>query len=129
MRVVELTAKTWPALEKLENKNRAGEYYLTDVVALTKSKVETMAVEDPDEILGINDRRQLAEAEGIMRERIRDVVQADVHEVREQHRDDREAAAGIEEQDATARRNDPDRCVVEPRLASRKHWKAGCSDR
>src|SRR3989449_9280361 len=62
----------WPALQKLENKNKAKEYYLTDVVALIKGKVNTMAVEDPQEILGINDRRQLAQAEHIMRERILD---------------------------------------------------------
>src|SRR3989442_11846337 len=62
----------WPALQKLENKNKAHEYYLTDVVALIKRKVNTVAVEDPKEILGINDRRQLAQAEHIMRERILD---------------------------------------------------------
>src|SRR2546426_4270101 len=28
----------WPALQKLENKNRAGEYYLTDIVRLIKGK-------------------------------------------------------------------------------------------
>jgi len=60
----------WPALLKLENKNRAGEYYLTDVVKLIKGKVNTMAVSDPMEILGINDRRQLAQAEAAMRRRI-----------------------------------------------------------
>ena len=62
----------WPALQKLENKNRANEYYLTDVVALIKGKVDTMLVGDAREILGINDRRQLAQAEHIMRERIVD---------------------------------------------------------
>src|SRR6266513_2352700 len=62
----------WPALLKLENKNRAHEYYLTDVVGLIKGKVNTVAVLDPKEILGINDRRQLALAEHVMRERILD---------------------------------------------------------
>ena len=62
----------WPALLKLENKNRAHEYYLTDVVGLIKGKVNTVAVLDPKEILGINDRRQLAQAEHVMRERILD---------------------------------------------------------
>src|SRR3989441_6158663 len=62
----------WPALLKLENKNRAGEYYLTDIVRLIKGKVHTLPVEDSDEILGINDRRQLAEAERVMRQRILD---------------------------------------------------------
>ena len=62
----------WPALAKLENKNRAGEYYLTDIVRVIKSKIHTLAVEDSDEILGINDRRQLAQAERLMRQRILD---------------------------------------------------------
>jgi len=62
----------WPALLKLENKNRAGEYYLTDIVRLIKGKVHTLPVEDGEEILGINDRRQLAQAERAMRQRILD---------------------------------------------------------
>src|SRR6202011_3052746 len=45
----------WPALLKLENKNRAGEYYLTDVVRLIKGKVETVRVDDAGEIPGIKD--------------------------------------------------------------------------
>src|SRR6202521_894042 len=67
----------WPALLKLENKNRAGEYYLTDIVRLIKGKVETVAVDDADEILGINDRRQLAQAERVMRQRILDSLMID----------------------------------------------------
>src|ERR1700682_3025968 len=66
----------WPALLKLENKNRAGEYYLTDIVRLIKGKVHTLPVEDTDEILGINDRRQLAQAERVMRTRILDSLMA-----------------------------------------------------
>jgi len=66
----------WPALLKLENKNRSGEYYLTDVVRLIKGKVHTVPVEDSDEILGINDRRQLAQAERVMRQRILDGLMA-----------------------------------------------------
>src|ERR671937_2046930 len=67
----------WPALEKLENKNRSGEYYLTDVVRLVKGKVQTVPVDDPREILGINDRRQLAQAEKVMRQRILDQLMTD----------------------------------------------------
>src|SRR5216683_5952394 len=62
----------WPALLKLENKNRAGEYYLTDIVRVIKGKVHTVPVDEGDEILGINDRRQLAQAERVMRQRIVD---------------------------------------------------------
>src|SRR5216684_2281505 len=36
----------WPALLKLENKNRAGEYYVTDIVRLIKGKVQTVPVDD-----------------------------------------------------------------------------------
>ncbi|HET9848675.1 MAG TPA: bifunctional UDP-N-acetylglucosamine diphosphorylase/glucosamine-1-phosphate N-acetyltransferase GlmU [Candidatus Dormibacteraeota bacterium] len=67
----------WPALAKLENKNRAGEYYLTDVVRLIKGKVHTVRVDDPAEVLGINDRRQLAQAERVMRHRILDQLMLD----------------------------------------------------
>jgi bifunctional UDP-N-acetylglucosamine pyrophosphorylase/glucosamine-1-phosphate N-acetyltransferase len=62
----------WPALQRLENHNRAGEYYLTDVVGLIKGRVQTVPVDDPDEVLGINDRRQLAQAESIVRRRMLD---------------------------------------------------------
>jgi bifunctional UDP-N-acetylglucosamine pyrophosphorylase/glucosamine-1-phosphate N-acetyltransferase len=67
----------WPALLKLENKNRASEYYLTDIVRLIKGKVNTVRVDDPMEILGINDRRQLAQAERLMRQRILDTLMTD----------------------------------------------------
>jgi bifunctional UDP-N-acetylglucosamine pyrophosphorylase/glucosamine-1-phosphate N-acetyltransferase len=65
-------AALWLALERLQNKNRAGEYYLTDVVGLIKGTVKTLAVDDPEEILGINDRKQLAQAEAIIRRRTLD---------------------------------------------------------
>jgi bifunctional UDP-N-acetylglucosamine pyrophosphorylase/glucosamine-1-phosphate N-acetyltransferase len=67
----------WPALGTLQNKNRAGEYYLTDVVKLIKGRVHTVSVEDSMEILGINDRRQLAQAERVMRHRILDRLMMD----------------------------------------------------
>jgi bifunctional UDP-N-acetylglucosamine pyrophosphorylase / glucosamine-1-phosphate N-acetyltransferase len=67
----------WPALRKLENKNRAGEYYLTDIVRVIKGKIQTVNVPDGDEILGINDRRQLAQAERVMRQRILDRLMTD----------------------------------------------------
>ena len=62
----------WPALEALTPANAQGEYYLTDVVAgLVRQRrpVATLAVEDPREVAGINDRRQLAEVEGVLRQR------------------------------------------------------------
>jgi bifunctional UDP-N-acetylglucosamine pyrophosphorylase/glucosamine-1-phosphate N-acetyltransferase len=62
----------WPALERLETKNKAAEFYLTDVVSLLKGKIETVSAADPSEVLGINDRVQLAEAESILRRRIQE---------------------------------------------------------
>ena len=53
--------------------NAQGEYYLTDVLAKLNAmgkKVGGVATADSDMIMGINSRRQLAEAENIMRQRI-----------------------------------------------------------
>ena len=53
--------------------NGQGEYYLTDVLAKLNAmgkKVGGVATADSDMIMGINSRRQLAEAENIMRQRI-----------------------------------------------------------
>lgn len=61
------------ALKQLNNNNSQGEYYLTDTLEILISKglkVGAMKVEDQDEILGINDRIQLAQASEIMRKRI-----------------------------------------------------------
>jgi len=62
-------------LQQLDNTNAQGEYYLTDVVALARQagqRVDALAVEDVREATGINDRRQLAFASAVMRERIND---------------------------------------------------------
>lgn len=61
------------ALSKVNNRNRQGEYYLTDVVEIMNSedkKIFAFAVKDPDEISGINNRQQLAVAQSIMQKRI-----------------------------------------------------------
>ncbi len=59
-------------LPRLE-KSPKGEYYLTDLPGFAVSEnsngVETVAV-DPEEVLGINDRAQLAEVSAILRQRI-----------------------------------------------------------
>jgi bifunctional UDP-N-acetylglucosamine pyrophosphorylase/glucosamine-1-phosphate N-acetyltransferase len=62
-------AQLWPALDHLGTANAQSEYYLTDVVALLTGPVEAVVVADPDEVLGINDRRQLATAEAVLRRR------------------------------------------------------------
>jgi bifunctional UDP-N-acetylglucosamine pyrophosphorylase/glucosamine-1-phosphate N-acetyltransferase len=59
-------------LGQLGRSNAQGEYYLTDVAALAvrdKVSVETVHVAGPGEIHGVNDKAQLAEAEGIHRRR------------------------------------------------------------
>ena len=61
------------ALRNLKTDNAQGEYYLTDVVAaaVAANKItRAICVSDPTEVMGINDRCQLAEAEALMRWRI-----------------------------------------------------------
>ncbi len=61
------------SLDKLEPNNAQGEYYLTDTLKILLSagkKIGAYAIEDNDEIRGINNRIQLNEAETIMRDRI-----------------------------------------------------------
>lgn len=57
------------ALAGLKPLNKAGEIYLTDAVARLRP-IAILAIEDPDEALGINDRVELARAEGVLRRRV-----------------------------------------------------------
>ena len=60
-------------LTRLTTDNAQGEEYLTDVVGLLREAGDVVSASmcaDPDEILGVNDRVQLAEAAAIMRDRI-----------------------------------------------------------
>lgn len=62
----------WPALQRIQLSPK-GEYYLTDAVALAVQDglpVQALRLEDPCEAMGINNRVHLAEAEGILRQRI-----------------------------------------------------------
>ncbi|MEP7357823.1 MAG: bifunctional UDP-N-acetylglucosamine diphosphorylase/glucosamine-1-phosphate N-acetyltransferase GlmU, partial [Anaerolineales bacterium] len=61
----------WDALARLKVSPK-GEYYLTDLVALAVATGGAAAVttEDEDEVIGINNRAQLAEAETALRRRI-----------------------------------------------------------
>ncbi len=65
----------WPALSRISRDNRAGELYLTDVFGHLRGTV-TLVSADGQEVLGINDRRQLATAERILRGRILDTLMA-----------------------------------------------------
>jgi len=60
-------------LRRIGTDNAQGEEYLTDVLGIAHADGETIVadiVTDPEEILGVNDRRQLAEAAAHMRDRI-----------------------------------------------------------
>ena len=61
------------ALAKLTNDNAQGEYYLTDTIEIVKSEgwgeVETLVVDNEDEIKGVNSPEQLKEAEEILKNR------------------------------------------------------------
>src|SRR6476620_434780 len=62
-----------PALRRLSPENAQGEYYLTDVVGVLRDAGHTVLgveIDDPYEVLGVNDRAQLAAAEQALRERI-----------------------------------------------------------
>lgn len=63
------------SLDRLTTDNAQGEEYLTDVISLLRGDGRTVAASvcaDPTEILGVNDRVQLAEAAALMRDRIND---------------------------------------------------------
>lgn len=66
------TQKLFAALSKISNDNAQGEYYLTDVPGILRHEGETVGLflhNDPLEIEGVNDRRQLAEMETRLRAR------------------------------------------------------------
>ena len=69
----------WPQLAKvlpqLSANNDQQEYYLTDAVSYLE-RVMAVDVEDYEEILGINDRKQLASAYAILQERVKDAWMA-----------------------------------------------------
>ncbi|MCX7711976.1 MAG: bifunctional UDP-N-acetylglucosamine diphosphorylase/glucosamine-1-phosphate N-acetyltransferase GlmU [Clostridia bacterium] len=61
------------ALKELNNNNSQGEYYLTDTLEILIKKglkVGAVIAEDSDEILGINDRIQLAKAGELLKKRV-----------------------------------------------------------
>jgi bifunctional UDP-N-acetylglucosamine pyrophosphorylase/glucosamine-1-phosphate N-acetyltransferase len=62
----------WPALARLPLSPK-GEYYLTDLVGLAVGEgreVASVTITDEDEVIGINNRVQLAEAETALRRRV-----------------------------------------------------------
>jgi len=65
-------APLFEALRGIAARNVQGEYYLTDLVALYRRRqlpVETLIVDDPREVRGVNNRSELAEVSAIMRQK------------------------------------------------------------
>lgn len=63
----------WSLLGEITDANAAGEYYLTDAVAIARDKgMRCVAVQgDEEEVLGVNSRLELAQAETILQDRLR----------------------------------------------------------
>jgi bifunctional UDP-N-acetylglucosamine pyrophosphorylase/glucosamine-1-phosphate N-acetyltransferase len=62
----------WGVLPKIKNNNANKEYYITDAIALLKEqneKVSVMKTADICEIKGVNNRKELAEIEDILKKR------------------------------------------------------------
>jgi bifunctional UDP-N-acetylglucosamine pyrophosphorylase/glucosamine-1-phosphate N-acetyltransferase len=62
----------WPNLHRLDPRP-GGELYLTDLVALAREQgetIEALPVDDPLEVIGLDQRLRLSQAEGEMRRRI-----------------------------------------------------------
>lgn len=72
-------AKLWPLLEKIDNKNAKGEYYLTDCIALARKEGWRVCVASlgEEDVLGINTKVELAAAEAIMQKRLREKAMLD----------------------------------------------------
>jgi len=66
-------SKLWAWLDEVENDNANGEYYLTDLVAIAAGHGERCGVAEgeTDQLLGVNDRQELARAEAKMQARLR----------------------------------------------------------
>jgi len=63
----------WSLLDRVGKDNAKAEYYLTDIIELARSDGRAcIAIEgDGDELIGINSRLELAEAEAILQDRLR----------------------------------------------------------
>ncbi len=67
-------ARLWSLIDRVDNKNAKGEYYLTDVVALARGDGACCSHEegDPTELLGINSRAEQAVAEAVLQRQLRE---------------------------------------------------------
>jgi bifunctional UDP-N-acetylglucosamine pyrophosphorylase/glucosamine-1-phosphate N-acetyltransferase len=66
-------ARLFGLIDRLSNQNAKHEYYLTDIVALARADGATCAVVEgeAEELLGVNSRVELAQAEAILQNRLR----------------------------------------------------------
>ncbi|MFW6031760.1 MAG: NTP transferase domain-containing protein [Phycisphaeraceae bacterium] len=65
--------RLFESLGQVDNDNRQGEYYLTDVPGLLQSRGYTVAVVDavpPEDVLSVNTPQQLAAVDEVLRERL-----------------------------------------------------------
>jgi len=63
----------WSLLERVGNDNAKNEFYLTDIIELARSDERSCIVVegDTEELIGVNSRIDLAEAEAILQDRLR----------------------------------------------------------
>ncbi len=69
----------WAALNGIASQNAQGEYYLTDLIAICRRRklpVETLRVDNPEEIRGINSRTELADVSRTVRQQKNEEVMA-----------------------------------------------------
>ncbi len=73
-------ATLFDALRQVGSANAQGEYYLPDLVAIYRSRgltVETVRLDDPGEILGVNSRKELAEVTAVLKTRKNEALMAE----------------------------------------------------
>jgi bifunctional UDP-N-acetylglucosamine pyrophosphorylase/glucosamine-1-phosphate N-acetyltransferase len=63
-------------LSAIDNRNKKQEFYLTDAVALAAERGLNAAVIEAseEEVMGVNDRKQLSEAEAVLQKRLREAA-------------------------------------------------------
>ena len=72
-------AQLWSLLDQVQPENTKGEYFLTDIVALAVANgghCVHSEIDDPSDVLGVNDRAQLADIEAILQQRLRGAAMA-----------------------------------------------------
>jgi bifunctional UDP-N-acetylglucosamine pyrophosphorylase/glucosamine-1-phosphate N-acetyltransferase len=72
-------AEALKLLDAVKPNNAQGEYYLTDIVEIASAQglVARALIADEKEVMGVNDRAQLAEAEAALQDRLRRRAMAD----------------------------------------------------